>query len=69
MRLRMRRNVDLPQPDGPIERRDVSARMSSDTFEHLVVAEPRADVSADRGAGRRAASGDAGGVGRGEIDR
>ncbi|CAB4961523.1 unannotated protein [freshwater metagenome] len=31
MRLRMRRNVDLPQPDGPISAVTLPAGMSSDT--------------------------------------
>ena len=45
MRLRMRRNVDLPQPDGPISAVTVCAGISRlIRVEHLAGAEPGADV-------------------------
>ena len=46
IRLRMRRKVDLPQPDGPMSA--VTCRDSHgqrDPVEHQVVAEPRRDVA------------------------
>ena len=44
IRLRMRRNVDLPQPDGPDERGDLAGRhQQRHLLEHLVVAEPGRD--------------------------
>ena len=48
MRLRIRRNVDLPQPDGPISAVTWFAlHLERHAVEHLVVAEPRADVLGD----------------------
>ena len=44
MRLRIRRNVDLPQPDGPISAVTAPAHADRDALEHLVVAEPGAHV-------------------------
>ena len=41
IRLRIRRNVDLPQPDGPISAVTCAGRHGQrDPVEHLVVAEP-----------------------------
>ena len=49
IRLRIRRNVDLPQPDGPMSAVTCPAGISSvDALEHLVVAEPGADVARDQ---------------------
>ena len=52
IRLRIRRNVDLPHPDGPINAVTVDCRhRQRHSFEDLVVAEPRREV--DRGKCRR----------------
>ena len=46
IRFRIRRNVDLPQPDGPMSAVTwFGSHLERDAFEHLVVAEPRADVA------------------------